>query len=187
MSKTVAKIKRVWLQFRILTIRDGWKKANYLKKKGIFHHIGNNCYYAPIYLPAEPELISLHDNVVVSAGVRLITHSVAHVVYNHEEGVNNYLCRFGKIEIGSNVYIGADAKIQFDVNIGDNCIIAAGSIVTKDVMTDSVVAGIPAIEIGKYSCSKQKALEYSKSFGNDYNGDTWVSELLNEKPIVFND
>lgn len=92
-SKLVGKGKRIWLQIRLATIRDGWKKAEYLKRKHIFHYIGENCYYAPIYLPAEPEMVSLHDNVVISAGVRLITHSVAHVVFNREENTNKYLCR----------------------------------------------------------------------------------------------
>lgn len=144
-SKLVGKGKRIWLQIRLATIRDGWKKAEYLKRKHIFHYIGENCYYAPIYLPAEPEMVSLHDNVVISAGVRLITHSVAHVVFNREENTNEYLCRYGKIEIENNVYVGADAIIQFDVTVGEKCIIAAGSIVTKDVPPNSIDGGCFAL------------------------------------------
>lgn len=188
MSKVIAKIKRIWLQFRMLTIRSGWKKAEYLKKYKIFHHIGKNCYFAPILLPAEPELVSLHDNVVVSAGVRMVTHSVAHVVFNREEKTNKYLCRFGKIEIKDNVYIGADSIIQFDVTIESNCIIAAGAVVTKNVDSDSVMAGIPAKKIGSYSQSKKKALEFSSLFeNNSFNGDSWISELVEVHPVKFDD
>ena len=81
-------IKRMFIQLNMLAIRNGWKKAEYLKKKGIFHHIGEHCFYQSTVLPAEPFLVSLHDNVAISAGVRLITHSAAHVVYNYEEQTN---------------------------------------------------------------------------------------------------
>lgn len=185
-SKFNGKRKRFWLQIRLATIRDGWKKAEYLKKKRIFHHIGENCFYAPIYLPAEPEMVSIHDNVVISAGVRLITHSVAHIVFNREENTDKYLCRYGKIEIKNNVYIGADAIIQFDVTIGERCIIAAGCVVTKDVRPNSVVAGVPARILSTYEEAKQKALNYSKQFSNSkFNGDTWVSELNKDMPMRF--
>lgn len=188
MSKVISKIRRVWLQIRMLTIRDGWKKAAYLKKHNIFHYMGENCYYAPIILPAEPELVSLANNVVISAGVRLITHSVAHIVYNQEEHTNRYLCRFGKIDIKDNVYIGADAIIQFDVTVEQNCIVAAGAVVTKDVKADSVVAGIPANKIGTYMESKQKSLEFSELFKEyDFDGDTWVSDMMKSRCVKFDD
>jgi acetyltransferase-like isoleucine patch superfamily enzyme len=48
------------------------------------------------------------------------------------------------IIIGENVWIGENSRIHKGVNIGDNAVIAAGSIVTKDVPENSVVAGIPA-------------------------------------------
>ena len=51
---------------------------------------------------------------------------------------------FGKIIVGNNVNIGWDAIIMPGVVIGDNCIIAAGAIVTKNVADNCVVAGVPA-------------------------------------------
>ena len=44
----------------------------------------------------------------------------------------------GKVSIGNNVYIGRDVTILKGVNIGDNCIIGLGSIVTKDIPSNSV-------------------------------------------------
>ncbi len=67
-SKKIAKVKRVWLQFRMLTIRDGWNIAKYLNKRSVFQHFGKNCYYAPIILPAKHELVCLNYNAVISAG-----------------------------------------------------------------------------------------------------------------------
>lgn len=48
------------------------------------------------------------------------------------------------IVIGDNVWIGSRARINKGVTIGDNSIIAANSIVTKDVPPNSIVAGNPA-------------------------------------------
>ena len=48
------------------------------------------------------------------------------------------------IVIGENVWVGEGSRIQKGVKIGDNAIIAAGSIVTKDVPPNSIVGGIPA-------------------------------------------
>lgn len=49
-----------------------------------------------------------------------------------------------KIEIGNNVFIGKRATILRGVKIGDNAIIGAGSIVTKDIPPNSIAAGNPA-------------------------------------------
>jgi len=55
----------------------------------------------------------------------------------------------GKISIGDNVWIGDKATILSGVTIGDGAIIAANSVVTKDVPAYSVVAGNPAKIIKK--------------------------------------
>lgn len=48
------------------------------------------------------------------------------------------------IVIGENVWVCEGARINRGVTVGDNAIIAAGAIVTKDVPANSIVAGIPA-------------------------------------------
>ena len=48
------------------------------------------------------------------------------------------------VKIGNNVWIGSHATILSGVTIGDNAVIAAGAVVTKDVAANTVVAGIPA-------------------------------------------
>lgn len=46
--------------------------------------------------------------------------------------------------IGENVWVGEHSRIQRGVTIGDNAIVAAGAIVTKNVPANTIVAGIPA-------------------------------------------
>lgn len=48
------------------------------------------------------------------------------------------------IVIGENVWVGASATILPGVTIGDNAIIAAGAVVTKDVSANTIVGGVPA-------------------------------------------
>lgn len=48
------------------------------------------------------------------------------------------------IVIGKNVWMGANATVVPGVTIGDNVVIAAGAVVTKDVPANAVVAGVPA-------------------------------------------
>lgn len=181
-------LKRYIIQFKMIAIRDGWKKAAFLKKNKIFHHIGEHCYYQSTVLPAEPFLVSLHDNVAISAGVRLVTHSAAHAVYNYQDDTDEYICRHGKIEIHDNVYIGADAIINMGVTIGSNVIVAAGAIVTHDVPDNSVVAGVPAKIIGTYEEAKQKHKEYSAKYVElGLKEPCTVREMINAIPVSFDD
>jgi acetyltransferase-like isoleucine patch superfamily enzyme len=50
----------------------------------------------------------------------------------------------GEIHIGRNVYLGTNVIITKPITIGDGAVIAAGSIVNKDVPSHSIVAGNPA-------------------------------------------
>ena len=53
-----------------------------------------------------------------------------------------------RVDIGTDVWIGYGAVILSGVSIGRGAIIAAGSVVTKDVAPYSIVAGVPAKKIG---------------------------------------
>lgn len=158
------KIRRNFISIKLILIRNGWKKAKYLKKKKVFNSMGDKCYYHSNHLPPEPFLINMKNNVFIAAGVRLVTHSEHHVVFNNEENSNSFRTKFGYINIGNNVFIGANAIVLYDVNIGNNVIIGAGAVVTKDIPDGSVVAGVPAKVIGTYDSLKEKSRFYSDKF-----------------------
>lgn len=48
------------------------------------------------------------------------------------------------IILGKNVWVGSNATILQGVTIGDNAVVAAGAVVTKDVPADTIVGGVPA-------------------------------------------
>lgn len=57
-----------WIKIRLFTIGSGWKRAAYLKKKKVFMHMGERCYYHTRDLPSEPYLVKLHNDVRIASG-----------------------------------------------------------------------------------------------------------------------
>ena len=68
---------------------------------------------------------------------------------------------FGKVVIGDWVYIGNNSLIMPGVTIGDHVLVAAGSIVTKSIPSNTVVGGNPARIICSLEEYKQKNLKYN--------------------------
>lgn len=67
---------------------------------------------------------------------------------------------FGKVTIGDYVYIGSGALIMPGVTIGNNVLVAAGSVVSKSIPDNSVVAGNPA----RIICSVEDYYERNKKY-----------------------
>lgn len=114
----------------------------YAKEIGV--EIGENCRLlglTPSTFGSEPFLIKIGNHVTITAGVRFVTHDGGVWVFRREEPNIDV---FGSIKIGNNVFIGLNSIIMPNVEIGDNVVIGAGSVVTKDVKSNTVVAGTPA-------------------------------------------
>lgn len=156
-------MSRKSLMLKMLLTRSGWKRAMLIKKAGIFHCMGENCYYHPFKLPAEPHLISFGNNVFIATGVTLVTHDMSNAVFSNETGTH-LLPVVGKIQIGNNVFIGANATIMPNVEVGNNCIVAAGAVVTHNIPEGEIWGGVPAAQIGTYEGLKNKCIAYNKDF-----------------------
>lgn len=78
----------------------------------------------------------------------LIGHNVVFATLNHglspQERTSMYPA---PIVLGKNVWVGSNSTILQGVTIGDNAVIAAGSVVTKDVPANTIVGGVPAKRI----------------------------------------
>ena len=75
----------------------------------------------------------------------LIGHGVVLATLNHDlEPAKRQQLHPAPIHIGKRVWIGANATITQGVTIGDNAVVAAGAVVTKDVAANTIVGGVPA-------------------------------------------
>lgn len=90
-----------------------------------------------------------HGGITIKDGA-LIGHNVVIATINHglapEDRAANY---FAPVVIGENVWIGANATILPGVTVGDNAVVAAGAVVTKDVPAGVVAGGVPARTLKK--------------------------------------
>ena len=82
-------------------------------------------------------LVIIEDDVLIGPDVKIIT-------VNHDYNDRHNKIYFKKVVIKRNAWIGAGAIICPGVTLGENCVVAAGAVVTKDVMPNTLVGGNPA-------------------------------------------
>ena len=118
--------------------------------------MGDRCRIHVTSLGSEPYLVSIGDETLISPGVIFLTHDAGTWVFRQEHPLTG---RFGRITIGSRVYVGIRAILLPGITIGDRAIVGAGAIVTRDVPPGAVVAGVPARVIGTTDEYMRKTLE----------------------------
>lgn len=134
-------LKKIYKYFFVRTFKQ---KRNFLIRKGTI--IGENTRIISNVdaFGSEPYLISIGSNCLISSDVLFMTHDGGISVLSNLNYFDFKADKLAPIKIGNNVFVGARSTIMPGVTIGDNCIIGLGSIVTKDVPSNSVVCGIPA-------------------------------------------
>ncbi|WP_255472214.1 acyltransferase [Quadrisphaera setariae] len=143
-----------------------------MKKWGGLQHIGEHCSIIPGTKILDPAYVWLGDNVHFSA-CALIGHDGSIAMLNR--AFNTSLEAVGPIIIHDNVFIGYGAVILPGVTIGANSIIAAGAVVSKDVLENSVVGGVPARKI-------RGTDELVKQYESDLESLPW-SGLIRERGV----
>jgi acetyltransferase-like isoleucine patch superfamily enzyme len=104
--------------------------------------IGRNCHIGKNVFLDLKDKIDIESNITISMGVTILTHTST--VPTSPLRKNKLPYSQSSVEIKNGAYIGANATILEGVTIGEEAIVAAGSVVTKDVSSSSIVAGIPA-------------------------------------------
>lgn len=85
-----------------------------------------------------------HGGVTLGDGCQ-IGHNVVFATLNHGMAPEDRGTTYpAPIRLGKNVWVGSNATILQGVSIGDNSIVAAGAVVTRDVPENVIVAGVPA-------------------------------------------
>ncbi len=114
------------------------------------------CYSAYAVDGNLPWLVSVGDNVTLASNVRLLAHDASTV-----KGCE--LTKIGIVEVGNNVFIGADSIVLCNTRIGDNVVIGAGSVVTRDIPSNCVYAGNPAKFVCTFDEFKERHLKNLES------------------------
>lgn len=101
-------------------------------------HLGKNVFINSCCQFQDQGGIFIGDNCLIGPGTMMATlnHGFAP---EHRQDMTH-----APIVIGKGVWIGAHVTILPGVTVGDNAIIAAGAVVTKDVPADVIVGGVPA-------------------------------------------
>jgi len=154
-GRIIGLLKKLYIRMRIRAAGPMERASLYSRYYGM--EFGNNVRITGIIQPgSEPWLIRVGDNVTITEGVVFHTHDGGTwVLRDRHPGLNIYK----RVVIGNNVFIGYRSQIMPGVKVGDDVIIAAGSVVTRDVPGRSVVGGVPAEVIKTLESYEKKALE----------------------------
>ena len=136
-----------------------------------------------------PSLISIGENCSLNENFTLLTHDWVTGVFIRA-GLD-FLPSSGRVTIGDNVRFGQHCTVLKGVTIGSNCFIGAGSIVTKDIPSNSIAVGIPC----KVVCSLEdfhkkreikcidEALDYARSITERFGRRPVLTDFWEEFPL----
>lgn len=162
--------------------------VKHLRKKGI--KVGDNVRFRyPEHTLIDmnrPTLVEFGNNIDINDYFTVLTHDFGAFVLRGK--YKDFVNSSGKVKIGNNVVFGRNVTILKGVEIGDNTIVALGSIVTKSTPPNTVIAGAPARVVCTleeyYAKRKEKqvpeALEYAASIIQQKGRTPRIEELYEE-------
>lgn len=131
------------------------------KKCGDNVYVGTNCIIKNMDNIEIGDNVSIHDNCYMDAsgGITIdrdvsIAHGSSLVSFNHTWSDINQPIKYNKvsfmnIHICQDVWIGCGVRIMAGVKIDARCVVAAGAVVTKNFLSNSLIGGVPARTIKK--------------------------------------
>lgn len=153
MKAILHRLQRLWVR------RSSESLIQYYRSKGV--KIGKDCVFRSTKNTKidlmRPSLITIGDNVDMNDHFTIMAHDFSHKVFLPLYG--EFLSSSGTVSIGNNVYFGTNVTILKGGAVGDNCIIGAGSVVTKPIPSNTVAAGVPCkviCSIEEYYAKRQK-------------------------------
>ena len=135
-----AEVREVILNKLLKSIGKGVHfEPNFRCEFGYNISIGNNFYANFDCIMLDGGGIEIGDNVLFGPRVGIYTSNHAADSWERTHGA----CYAKPVKIGNNVWVGAGVHINQGVTIGDNTIIGSGSVITKDIPSNVVAAGVP--------------------------------------------
>lgn len=129
---------------------------------GVFTKVGRSFYANFNFTVLDTCPVVMGDNVFFGPNCTVATalhyfDPVLRRMRAREDGTP-YDIEFGKpVTIGNDCWIASNVVICAGVTIGDNCVIGAGSVVTRDIPSNSLAAGNPCRVIRSIASSKQES------------------------------
>lgn len=119
---------------------DPWVGPGFRCDYGKNIHVGDNftANYNVVILDIAP--VTIGDHVMI--GPNTMISAVGHPLSPKKR--RNYAAFAKPVTIGNDVWIGGNCTILPGVKIGNNVVVAAGAVITKDVPDNSLVGGVPA-------------------------------------------
>ncbi len=153
--------------------------------RGMFAEIGENCYIEPpLHANWGGKHVHFGNNVYANFGLTLVDDTHIFIGDGTMIGPNCVIATAGHpidpelrekqlqynipVHIGKNCWLGAGVLVMPGVTIGDNTVIGAGSVVTKDIPGNVIAVGNPCKvlrEIGEHDKEyyfKDRKIDYSK-------------------------
>ena len=152
--------KHAQLIFRFNNTMPGTAEYDELMRE-IFPTMGENSRVATPLTAVRPHMVKIGRNVVVMPGCLMMSAggitidagamiaANVQLISNDHDLYERQIITCKPVHIGKNAWIGAGATILPGVTVGDNAVVGAASVVTKDVAPDTIVAGNPAKLIKK--------------------------------------
>lgn len=163
-----------WIRTKISNQLNKLNNNSYQRKLKKFNKTFKACgHNVFIQFPVRIEgasYISLGNNVSINAFVHMwgngninigndcliASHvSITSMTHNPDAELYRKSNVAKEVNIGNNVWIGSHAVIMPGITIGDNAIVGAGAVVTKDVPPNAVVVGVPA-KVTRYTKHQAK-------------------------------
>jgi acetyltransferase-like isoleucine patch superfamily enzyme len=140
-------------------IRFRRNHVGYFRSLGV--QIGEGMvFYGPkqSMFSTEPYLVKIGRDCHITPDVEFVPHDRSALLFRKEVPTLDLLA---PIVIGDRVFIGTRSTILLGVTVGNDCIIAAGSLVNRDVPSGTIVGGVPAKQIGTVESFRERAIARS--------------------------
>lgn len=168
-----------YMRSRIDRIKCHRDPVSYARSLGVRVGGGTRFYgTSPKMFSTEPWVITIGENCNITDDVLFETHDAGTLAVEKECGKWVIV---GDIVLGNNVYVGTRSIILPGVHIGDNTIIGAGSVVTKDIPANVVAAGVPCRVIHSRDEYIEKVLKIKEGKNPRYYSDLEYLHSLNPR------